>query len=87
MQVTLAIPDDLAERLMATGGDLSRRAIEALAIDEYKCGHLTKRDLRRLLGFGTRDALDGFLKKHAVFEPYSLDDFARGQRDLEKLGF
>src|ERR1700736_4223134 len=33
------------------GGDLSRRALEALALDEYKLGHLTTAELRRLLGF------------------------------------
>jgi hypothetical protein len=41
------------------GGDLSRRALEALALEEYKLG---KHELRRLLGFGTRDALDGFFE-------------------------
>jgi len=44
-------------------------------------------ELRRLLGFGTRDALDGFLKTHEIFEPHSLDDLARERRDLERLGF
>ena len=76
MQVTLDIPDDVAERLKAAGGDLSRRALEAFAVGEYKRGHLSKPELRRLLGFGSRDALDGFLKTHAIFESYSLQDFA-----------
>jgi hypothetical protein len=87
MQVTVDIPDDVAERLKAAGGDLSRRTLEALALEEYKRGRLTKPELRRLLGFGTRDALDGFLKTHGVFEPYSLDDLARERHDLERLGF
>jgi len=87
MQVTLDIPDDVAERLKAAGGDLSRRALEALALEEYKRGQITKPELRRLLGFGTRDALDGFLKAHDVFEAYSLEDLARERRDLERLGF
>lgn len=87
MQVTVEIPDDVAERLKAAGGDLSRRALEALALEEYKRGQLTKSELRRLLDFGTRDALDGFLKAHEIFEPYSLDDLARERQDLERLGF
>ncbi len=29
MNVTLEIPDDVAQRLSAVGGDLSRRALEA----------------------------------------------------------
>ncbi len=87
MQLTIDIPDDLAERLKAAGGDLSRRAIEAFALEEYKRGQLTKAQLRRLLGLGTRDALDGFLKAHDLFESYSLDDLARERCDLERLGF
>jgi hypothetical protein len=87
MQVTVDIPDDVAERLKAAGGDLPRRALEALALEEYRRGRLTKPELRRLLGFGTRDALDGFLKAHEVFESYGLDDLARERDDLERLGF
>jgi hypothetical protein len=87
MQVTFDIPDHVAERLNAAGGDLPRRALEALALGEYKRGRLTKPELRDLLGFGTGDALDGFLKAHGIFEPYSLDDLARERRDLERLGF
>src|SRR5713101_2822217 len=85
MEVTVHIPDDLAQRL-GTAGELERRALEALALEEYKRGHLTKPELRRLLGFGTRDALDRFLKAHDVFEPCSLDDIERERRDLQRLG-
>jgi len=85
MDVMLCIPDDLAQRL-GTAGELGRRALEALGLEEYKRGHLSKPELRRLLGFGTRDALDGFLKAHDVFEPYSLDDLARERQDLQRLG-
>jgi hypothetical protein len=66
---------------------LERRALEALALEEYKLGHLTKPELRRLLGLATRDALDGFLKAHEVFESYSLDDLDRERQDLQRLGF
>jgi hypothetical protein len=87
MNLIVQIPDDVAQRLASAGGDLSRRALEALGLEEYKHGHLTKAELRRLLGFGTRDALDGFLKAHDVFEPYSLDDLERERRDLHRPGF
>jgi hypothetical protein len=86
MDVTLHIPDEFAQRLTAMGGDLSRRALEALALDEYKLGHLTTAELRRLLGFVTRAALDGFLKAHGVYVDYTLDDLERDRRDLSRLG-
>jgi hypothetical protein len=86
MEITLHIPDELAQ-LLGNTGEIERRALEALALEEYKLGHLTKPELRRLLGFGTRFKLDWFLKAHDVFEPYTLDDLERERRDLERLGF
>ncbi len=54
MNVTLRIPDDLVQRLSGGDGDLSRRALEALATEAYRAGRLTRAELRRLLGFETR---------------------------------
>ena len=87
MQVTVDIPDEVAERLKRAGGDLSRRVLGAFVLEEYRRGLLTKPELRRILGFGTRDALDGFLKAHGLYEAYSLDDLARERSDLKRLGF
>ena len=86
MDVVLRIPDDLAQRL-GTSGEIGRHALEALALEEFRLGHLTKPELRRLLGFGTRYALDGFLKAHGIFEPYNLDDLEQERQDLQRLGF
>lgn len=87
MELTVHIPDDIAARLSAVSGDLSRRALESLAIEELKNGHISKADLRRLLGFGTRYELDGFLKDHGVWIDYSVDDARRDTETLERLGF
>jgi hypothetical protein len=87
MQLTVQIPDGLASRMTASGGDLSRRALEALALEEFKSGRITKPELRRLLGFGTRYRLDGFLKSHDVYEDYTIEDFERDRDDLKQLGF
>ena len=76
MEITVRIPDDLARRL-GTVGEIERRALEALALEEFRLGHLTRPELRRLLGFGTRMKLDEFLKAHDVYEPYTRDDLER----------
>jgi len=86
MDVTVQIPDDLAGR-MGAGADLSRRALEALAAEEFKRGRLTKPDLRRLLGFETGHQIDEFLKAHDVFEDYTLEDLNREREGLRRLGF
>jgi hypothetical protein len=86
MDIMVHIPDDLARRL-GTASELERRALEALAAQEYRLGHLTAADLRRLLGFEAVAPLDGFLKEHGVHDageprtslPEALDDETRAR--------
>jgi len=65
MEITVRIPDDLAPRL-GTASEVERRALEALALEEYRLGHLTEPELSRLLGFATGTVLDGFLQAHSA---------------------
>jgi hypothetical protein len=85
MNLVLHISDDFAERLI-DGGDLERQALEALAVEAYRAGRLTKPELRRLLGFGSRLALDAFLVSREVFGTYTEQDLARDRQDLQALG-
>jgi Uncharacterised protein family (UPF0175) len=87
MNLTVEIPDDLAARLIAAGGDLSRRALEAFALEEYKSERISKAELRCLLGLETRYELDGFLKAHEVWIDYTVEDFRREMESLKRLGF
>jgi hypothetical protein len=87
MNVTVHIPDELAARLAAEGGDLERRALEGFALAEYQAGRLTGSELRQLLGISTRYELDGFLKAHGVFEEYTLEDLEQERQTLDRLGF
>ena len=43
-------------------------------------------ELKHMLGLEVLDAIDGFLKRHSVFEPYTPSDFEREQRALDQLG-
>jgi hypothetical protein len=81
MRVTVEIPDDLAAALGGVGHDLSRSALEAMAIEAYRQGRLSSYQLRTLLGISSRYELDGFLKEHKVYD-YTLEDF---EEDLETI--
>jgi hypothetical protein len=85
MNLTVQIPDDLARSMNAAGGDLSRRVLEAVALDEYQSGRLTKPELRQALGFATGYELDGFLKAHQVWIEYDEQDLARERATLDRL--
>jgi len=85
MNLVLHIPDDLAERLGASG-DVERQALEALVLESYRTGRISTDELGRVLGLDGLDAIDGFLKAHEIYEPYTLADFEREQQALDRLG-
>ncbi len=86
MNLIVPLPDDIASRLAADGADLARRALEALVLDGYRSGRLTRPELRRILGYGTRAELDGFLKAHGVDESMTIEEFEHQRRTLDRLG-
>jgi len=74
MQITLNLPQDVAEGLAVKWADLPRAALESLALEGYRAGALTHAQVRRLLGFRSLPEIDGFLKQHGVYLEYTLDD-------------
>jgi predicted HTH domain antitoxin len=77
MEVILRIPDDVARRLFADGGDISRRALEALALEGYRDQTLTLYQVSEMLGL-SRVETEDFLGQHHV--PLS----AIGEADLDR---
>lgn len=76
MEVTLHIPDDIAKRLSATGADVSRRALEAIALEGYREQTLTLHQVSEMLGLSrveTEDFLDEHHAPLAVIDEADLD--------------
>src|SRR5215469_9951101 len=65
MEITLRIPDDVAKRLSDAGGDVSRRALEALALEGYRDQTLTLYQISEMLGL-SRVETEDFLGRHHV---------------------
>lgn len=86
MQLSVEIPDEVARQMSQDGHDPARAALEGVAIEGYRSGSLTARQTREMLGFETRDELEGFLKSHNVTEgAYGLEDFRRDCAALDRL--
>lgn len=85
MNLTVHIPDNLAERLGAGTADLERRALEALVSEEYRAGRLTRPDLRQILGFKTGHEIDGFLKAHDIYDGITPEELTRQLETLDRL--
>jgi predicted HTH domain antitoxin len=75
MEVTLRIPDDIAKRL-SEGGDVSRRALEAIALEGYREQTLTLYQVSEMLEL-SRVETEDFLGRHhvplAVIDETDLD--------------
>ena len=77
MEITVTLPDDLAQH-----ADPGREALEALAIEAYRSGVLSHYQASRILGM-SRLEFDGFLKKRNIYEhAYDVQDL---ESDLETL--
>jgi hypothetical protein len=84
--ITLELPEDIAAHLSAMGENLSRAALEAFGLEQYRAGKLTQAQLRRLLGFATRMEVDGFLKAHGIELEYGPEDLERDRQTLREVG-
>ena len=69
MTVTLDIPDEIASQLTAPGQELSRAALEALALEAYRRGALSQLQVGRLLGLARIETED-FLAQHLDLYDY-----------------
>jgi hypothetical protein len=77
MQITLELPDDVAQSLEAQAKNLPRALLESFALEGYRSGKLTEEQVRKILDFGTRMQVDGFLKEHGLYLDYTLEDLDR----------
>lgn len=74
MEIAINLPEEVARTLEAKWGDVSRRALEAVAAEAYRSGALTAAEVGRLLGFTSRWQTEAFLKEAGVELDYTADD-------------
>ena len=78
--ITVELPESIAEKLGNSKIDLSRAALEAIALEGYRSDRLTGFQVMEMLGLETRLELDAFLKEHRVDLEYSFEDLERETR-------
>ena len=80
MEIAVHLPDDLAQHT-----DPGREALDALAIEGFRSGALSRFEAAQLLGLG-RLEFDGFLHARQIFDhAYDEEDFAQDIETLRKL--
>jgi predicted HTH domain antitoxin len=84
-QVTLQLPDELSAYLTASGQNLSRAALEAIALEAYRERKVSAGQLRRPLGYRTRMQVHALLKDHGVYLHYDLADLEHDRQAGDSL--
>ena len=80
VEISISVPDDVAQRLHGHWQDLPRHALEALAADGYRQGVLSAAEVQRFLGLGSRFETDAFLKQAGADLGYTWQDL---EEDLQ----
>lgn len=84
MEVTVHLPDDIAQHLQEAWHDLPRSVLEGIALKGYCAGLLTTEEVRQLLGLETRFDVQAFLAKHGV-PFYTYDELKKDLATLDRL--
>jgi hypothetical protein len=85
MIVTIDIPDGLRAPLQKQFGDLSRTALEALAVESYRTRTLSAFQIRQMLGHESRMATIDFLSAHGVYPNYTDESVAEDLATLDRV--
>jgi predicted HTH domain antitoxin len=81
MQISVELPDDIAEILKAAWRDFPRGVLEAVAVEGYRGGALSRYEVGRILGLSFWDA-EAFLKERRAYLAYNEEDLEQDRRDL-----
>lgn len=84
MDIPIDIPEDIAHRLQQRWEDLSRRALESIAVQAYREGVLTASEVQQMLGLSSRWEVEAFLRKHDAYLDYTEAELARDVRAIRR---
>ena len=84
MQVTVEMPDQVARQWGETPDKVGRHVMEDAAIEGYRAGRLTQRQVGAMLGLDYWQT-ETFLNERAVPLNYSAADLASDNATLEKI--
>lgn len=86
MQLTIDIPDDIADRLLDRhGGDAARAAVERIALAGYLDGTLSRYHVQRLLGFDNRWDAEEWLGARGAAAQFTAAELAADRASLDRL--
>ena len=83
MNLAVELPEDIARHLEAAWKNMPRRVLEAIAVEGYRSGALSRGQVGRLLGLSYSDT-EVFLKERQAYLPYDETDLGRDQAAIDR---
>jgi predicted HTH domain antitoxin len=80
-RIAVDVPEDIAKQLESAWRDVSRGTLEALALEGYRDGTLSREQVGRVLGLSFSET-EAFLKARQAYLAYDEQDF---RHDLARL--
>ena len=78
----LSCREDIGRQLESAWGDMPRRALEAIAVEGYRSGALTRAEVGRVLGLSYWET-EAFLKERQAYLSYSEADLEQDRAALD----
>ena len=83
-RIAVDVPEEIANRLENAWRDVSRGALEAVALEGYRDGTLTRDQIGQLLGFSFWET-EAFLKQRQAYLQYTEEDLTLDRRALDSV--
>lgn len=86
MAITVQLPQDIEQQLESEWPELPRKVLEAIAVEAYRQGKLSSRQVGRILELDYWQTVE-FLSERGVYPNYTLEEFEqdlRADRELRK---
>ena len=81
-RIAVDVPEEIAKRLENSWRDVSRGALEAVALEGYRDGTLSRDQIAQLLGFSLWET-EAFLKQRQAYLQYTEEDLALDRSALD----
>jgi len=82
--VSVQLPEDIARQLETAWKNLPRRALEAIAVEGYRSGALTRGQVGRMLGLSFWET-EAFLKERQAYLHYDEADLEQDRVALDHV--
>lgn len=83
MNVAIELPEDIVRHLESSWQDVPRRALEAIAVEGYRSGALTRNQVGQMLALSFWET-EAFLRERQAYLDYTEADLAQDRAVLDQ---